>query len=458
MKPRRDLRILIVDDEEHIVSALTVLLESDFVVKGVDSAEAALKELDDFDPHVVLLDITLPGMDGLACLEQIKKKRPDTEVVMVTADRQVRTAVTALKLGAYDYLEKGFEEEDLRAVIRNVHEKIRLSSRVKNIGGELARPYALENIVGTSAPIRQVIHHIERVSSRNIPVLIQGETGTGKELIARAIHFNSERRYGPFVTCNCARLTGDLIESELFGHEKGAFTGAAAVHRGMFERANEGALFLDEIASMPIATQGKLLRVLEERSFTRLGGERQISSDFRMLAASNVDLGEEVEAGRFREDLYFRLKVYPITAPPLRAGRGEDIPPLIDHFIDRHRQNMQSALEGFTPEAMEVLKNHSWRGNVRELENTVLLLMSLSDKRILDVDDLDISVMPEKEDAGSGLRSQRASIEKDIVLRALEETDWNQTAAADKLRVHRNTLRNLMNRYHIKIRKTDVGT
>jgi DNA-binding NtrC family response regulator len=449
----RDFRILIVDDEQHMLTTLTLLLEADYTTKAVESAEDALEAVPSFRPDLVLLDITLPGMDGMECLKRIKAGRPHIEVVMVTATRDVRTAVSALKLGAYDYITKPFEEDELRGTIRNVKEKLSLRDAVERLGGELARPYKLENIVGKSRVMKDVLKLVERVAARQIPVLIQGESGTGKELVARAIHYNGPRAGGPFVAANCARFSGDLIDSELFGHEKGAFTGATGRRAGLFEQADRGTLFLDEVASMPYETQGKLLRVIEERRFSRVGGGGPVEADVRLVAATNRDLAVEVDEGRFREDLYYRLRVVPVSLPPLRARR-RDIPLLVNHFIRKHREHMDSRLEGVSREAMEVLKKHTWRGNVRELENTILLLMSVSDKQIADVEDLDVPVLRRNAGPGEGIRKQRAEADREAVTKALEQCRWNQSAAAGVLGVHRNTLRSLMKRYGIPARRS----
>lgn len=447
--PKADIRILIVDDEEHVVTALTVLLEQDYTVKGVGTAEAALAFFEDFMPDIVLLDITLPAMNGMDCLEEIKRAWPDVEVVMVSATREVRTAVSALKLGAYDYLEKPFEEDELRGVIRNIHDKLKLKRQVRTLGRELARPYGFENIIGKSQAIGRVLSLTQKACSGDLNVIIDGESGTGKELIARAIHYNGLRKDGPFIPANCARFSGEIIESELFGHEKGAFSGATGIRHGVFERAHEGTLFLDEIDTMPPDTQSKLLRVVEEKRFTRVGGEKPVEVDVRLISATNVDLREKASSGAFREDLYFRLSVIPVHIPPLRSRR-EDIPLLLEHFVQKHRASMHSPLEGFSDDAMSLLQSHTWRGNVRELENTVLLLMSVCEKRIADVEDLELPVLSSAEPPSGGIREQRSQADKEALLKALEETGWSRALASQQLGIHRNTLRKLMKRYGIE--------
>ncbi|MHC4198814.1 MAG: sigma-54-dependent transcriptional regulator [Planctomycetota bacterium] len=446
---KTDIRILIVDDEEHVVTALGLLLERDYTVKGVGTAEAALACFKDFEPDIVLLDITLPGMNGMDCLEEIKRAWPDVEVVMVTATREVRTAVSALKLGAYDYIEKPFDENELRGVIRNIHDKLKLKRQVRSLGRELARPYVLKNIVGKSQAMKDVLNLARKACRSDLSVVISGESGTGKELIARAIHYNGLRKDGPFVPANCARFSGEIIESELFGHEKGAFTGATGVRRGVFERAHEGTLFLDEIDTMPPDTQSKLLRVVEEKRFTRVGGERRVEVDVRLISATNVDLREKASSGAFREDLYYRLSVIPIHIPPLRSRR-EDIPLLMEHFIQKHRASMHSPLVRFSDDAMSLLQSHAWRGNVRELENTVLLLMSVCEKRIAGVEDLELPVLSNAEPAPGGIREQRAHTDKEALLKALEDNGWNRGLASQQLGIHRNTLRKLMKRYGLE--------
>lgn len=448
---RRDFKLLVVEDEKHMAETLRVLLSSEGDLAVVGTGEEALEHLKSAPPDLVLLDIRLPGMDGMTCLARIKELRPETEVVMVTATREVRTAVEAMKSGAYDYVEKPFDAEDLQACVRRVKEKLTLKREVSRLRDEISQPYRFENIVGQAPVMGSLFERMEKVTRNDVPVLIVGESGTGKELVARAIHYNGARREGPFVAVNGARRGGGLIESELFGHEKGAFTGATSRHRGAFERADGGTLFLDEIATMPQETQARLLRAIEQKEFSRVGGEKEVTVDIRVLSATNIDIDKAAMVGTFRQDLLYRLNVVRIRVPPLRE-RKDDIPLLVDHFIRKHSEDMRSPVREVSPEAMQMLVEHPWRGNVRELENTVQLLLSICDSEVVEPRDLELPIVPGKEEEDS-LRGARERADREKVLEALRASGWNQRNAARALGVHRNTLRNLIEKHGIRIER-----
>ncbi len=440
------MKVLAVEDDATVSEALVLALEGECRIETVPSAEDALAYLGDSHADVLLIDIKLPQMDGMSLLDEVMERHPDTKVVMITGISSVETVVTAMRKGAYDYLVKPIDPDRLLAVLGHIQEALNLKKTVDKLGRRLADPFGVESIVGKSPAIRRALDLVRRASANDLNVLVQGETGTGKELVARAIHHNSDRKHEEFIAVNCGRLTGGLVESELFGHEKGAFTGAHAAHPGVFERANGGTLFLDEVSSLPPEAQAKLLRVVEEHRVRRLGGRSAVPTDFRLVSATNRRLKADVEEGRFREDLYYRLAVMAIDLPPLRERR-EDIPLLVDHFLSTNRLRMSSPVEAFTPAALQAMENHNWRGNVRELESMVQLLMSLVDTPTVDVEDLDLPILDAEPVDPSTIRELRAVADKSAVLAALEETGWHQRRAAEKLGVHRNTVRNLMTRY-----------
>ncbi len=438
-------RVLIVDDEKHMVDTLKFLLGDTYQVRVAMEGETAVALAEESPPHVALLDIVLPGMSGIEVLRRIKEVSPDTEAIMVTALNDVRKAVEAMKAGAADYITKPFDEEDLRVALEKAVEKAALTREVAGLRQEVEGAFGVGGMVGASKPMQDLFRQIDRLSDKDVNVLITGESGTGKELIARSIHYRGLRKRGPFVPVNCALFGSELTESELFGHVKGAFTGASEKHRGKFEQADGGSLFLDEVGSMPLPVQSKLLRVIEDKKVTRLGGESAVDVDVRILAATNVDLKREAEGGAFREDLYYRLKVVQIVAPPLRE-RPDDIPLLVDHFLKKHRRHILSPVREFSPQAMKALERHRWRGNVRELENVVLTLICTVDRERIERDDLDAPIL----DASPAEERKGRQVTEEELLDALEGEAWKISAAAKSLGVHRNTVRNLINRFGIE--------
>ena len=446
LEPARTMRavVLVVDDDPGLRESCRLILEEQFdVLDAVDGAQA-LEILRGTQVDVVLLDVRLPGMDGLEVLEHVKAIDEQTEVILVTAVKTVKTAVTAMKLGAFDYLTKPFEEEEVVAVVGRALERRALQREVVFLRSELASREEGE-IVGQSVEMRKLGLLIGQVSRTSATVLITGESGTGKELIARAIHRQGPRRDKPFVPVNPAAIVESLLESELFGHERGAFTGAYQKKLGKFELAQGGTLFLDEIATLKADLQVKLLRVLQEREIERVGGTRRIPVDVRIIAATNGDLKRAIAAGAFREDLYYRLNVVPIAVPPLR-NRRHDIPLLVDHFVRKYNQRFGKRVSGLVPEALAALEDYRWPGNVRELQNVVERAVALGDGPMVHLEDLPMDVVMGERHLREGdspalpLAEALDQVERQIVSRVLDRVRWSQNEAAEILGLHRNTL------------------
>jgi len=437
--------VLVVDDDAGLRESCRLILEDEFDVLDAPDGLQALEILRGAEVDVVLLDVRLPGMDGLEVLEQIKALDEQTEVILVTAVKTVKTAVTAMKLGAFDYLTKPFEEEEVVAVVRRALERRALQREVVFLRSELARREDAGEIVGQSAEMRKLALLIGQVGRTTATVLISGESGTGKELIARAIHRQSPRRDKPFVPVNPAAIVESLLESELFGHERGAFTGAYQKKLGKFELAHGGTLFLDEIAMLKADLQVKLLRALQEREIERVGGTRRIPVDVRIIAATNGDLKRAISGGAFREDLYYRLNVVPIAVPPLRS-RSHDIPLLVDHFVRRYNQRFGKRITGLVPEALAALGDYRWPGNVRELQNVVERAVVLGDGPLIQLEDLPMDVVLGERHLRDGdapalpLAEALDQFERQVVARVLERVRWSQSEAAEILGLHRNTL------------------
>ncbi len=364
--------MLIVDDERNYLIILQELLEDEgYEVFTADNAEEGLRKALELNPDVVVTDMKMPGMDGMTFLDRLHRSRPDIPIIMMTAYGTIEKAVEAMKTGAFDYICKPFENEEFLVVVSKALEHYRLICRNRELSEELKERYCFGNIIGKSAPMQRLYYTIERIAPSRATVLITGESGTGKELIARAIHYNSPRKDKPFVSINCGAIPETLLESELFGHEKGAFTGAVQRRKGRFEMAHEGTLFLDEISEMSPYLQVKLLRVLQEMEFERVGGMETIKVDVRIIAASNRDLKKEIESGRFRSDLFYRLNVVHIEVPPLR-DRREDIPLLVRHFLEKYSGEAgRAGSMSVSQDAMRCLMDYSWPGNIRELENAI---------------------------------------------------------------------------------------
>jgi DNA-binding NtrC family response regulator len=438
--------VLVVDDDPGVRESFRLILDEQYEVLEAAEGRAALALIQRAPVDLVLLDVRLPGSDGIEVLERIKAIDEHIEVILVTAVQTVRAAVAAMKLGALDYLTKPFDEDEILPLIRRAIEKRKLDREVTYLRAELARAQGFDQLVGQHPLMQQLYQLIATVAQTPLTVLIVGESGTGKELVARAIHRQGPRRDGPFVPVNVAAISEGLIESELFGHEKGAFTGATARKPGKFELAQGGTLFLDEIATLRIDLQAKILRVLQEREVERVGGTRRVPIDVRVIAATNVDVRKAIQAGTLREDLYYRLNVVPVVVPPLR-DRPEDIPLLVDHFIRRTNLLVHRQVKGMSAAALDVLKAYAWPGNVRELQNVVERSVALVDRPVIEAEDLPLDLaLPElggltEESTMLPLREARERFERQIVLRVLERVRWNQTEAARLLGLHRNSLK-----------------
>jgi DNA-binding NtrC family response regulator len=438
--------ILVVDDDVGVRESFEAVLAKDCDLHFATQGPEALRILSGQNINLVLLDIRMPGMDGIEVLRRIKELNEQTDVIVVTAVKSLKTAVEAIKLGAYDYVTKPFDIHEILALIKRVVEKQELMKEVLYLRDEVARDHRFENLVGRNTRMQEIYILITRIADNNATVLLSGESGTGKEVLARAIHQQSNRSHRPFVAVNCAAIPSELLESELFGHEKGSFTGAIATKVGKFELATGGSLFLDEIGSMRLDHQAKILRVLLERKIERVGGTRTIKIEVRVIAATNRDLKKAVEEGAFREDLYYRLNVVPITLPPLRQRR-DDIPLLVEHFIAKYNREFNRRVKGFSAGATAALYQYGWPGNVRELENVIQRAVALAQTETVSLRELplDISILggdviEDIQKEGLSLREARSHFERQYILNILEKVQWNQTEAARVLGLHRNTL------------------
>ncbi|MDX9902483.1 MAG: sigma-54 dependent transcriptional regulator [Bacteroidales bacterium] len=439
------ISILIVDDEESVRdSLLNWFIEDGYSVECAENAKKALQLLEVRDFDIILADIKMPGMDGMEMHRRIKALNRDSIVIIMTAFASVDTAVQALKDGAFDYVTKPFDPDDLSHLIRNAAAQIALRGENEALKNRVTNLEAIDDFIGQSDAIRKVLDQIESVAQSNSSVIITGESGTGKELVARAIHSNSARRYFPLITVHCGALTESLLESELFGHEKGAFTGATFNRKGRFEMADGGTIFLDEIATISPKMQIELLRVLETKSFVRVGGNREITSDFRVICATNRDLKGMVENGNFREDLFYRLNVVNITIPPLRE-RTEDIPLLVSHFIKKYCTSMSRDLITIDPAAIKHLEQFEFPGNVRELENMIERAIVIGNGKEIKLKDLPMG----KEAISSSVESLE-ELEKRHIEEILIKYGWNVSRSARALNVDRVTLYNKIRKYGLK--------
>ena len=444
--------ILIVDDEKAIQTTLRGVLEDEgYRVSAVGSGAEAIALVQDEAPDLIFLDIWMPGMDGLEALAEVKRQRPESAVVMISGHGTIETAVKATKLGAYDFIEKPLSLEKTLLAAARALEHSRLEREKRDLRERLERG---QEIVGRSPLIDELRAQIATAAPTNGRVLIHGENGSGKELVARAIHALSARREGPFVEVNCAAIPEELIESELFGHERGAFTGAVARRRGKFELADQGTIFLDEVGDMSLKTQAKVLRVLEEQAFERVGGKETIRVDVRVLAASNQNLRELIAAGRFREDLFYRLSVIPIEVPPLRQ-RKEDIPLLVEHFVKLFSGENGKRPKTVSVEALAYFLSYDWPGNVRELRNMVERLVIMAPRDVITPEDLPPPVRPREAGAGEEtqrekpLKEAREAFERAYILAELRAHDWNMTRTAEKLGIERSHLYRKLKAYGI---------
>ncbi len=438
-------RLLVVDDEKGIRDALVQVFEYEgHRVQSAGDGPDALDAATEFRPDVIFLDVKMPGMDGLDVLDRLRDEDPGALVIMISGHGTIDTAVDATRKGAYDFLEKPLDTDRLLVTLKRALELKGLTDNMEALRSSVESRY---EIVGTSFQIRQVLERLERVAAADARVLVTGENGTGKELVARAIHRLSHRAEGPFVEVNCAAIPSELIESALFGHIKGSFTGAVADRAGKFEQAHEGTLFLDEIGDMSLAAQAKVLRALEQGVVTRVGGSKSIEVDVRVIAATNKDLAEEIAEGRFREDLFYRLNVVPIHIPPLRE-RPDDIPMLVQHFVDLMISTARVTPRRFSAGAVEQLCGLPWPGNVRELRNTVERLMILSPGHSVEVSDVDLLASGRTTSAGLGAEFLHADTfadfkeraERAFILQKLRENDWNVAETARRVDMPRSNL------------------
>jgi len=452
-------RILVVDDEEQMRDLLAKVLERKGYEVSVcgDGAEAlALLEREPAD--LVITDVRMPGLNGMEALRAVKELNPEIVVLIMTAFGSIDQAVQAVKEGAYDYINKPFKIDEILLTIQKALEERHLRHEVSTLRQELRTRYHFENLIGKSRAMQEVFGLIEQVAGSRSTVMVYGKSGTGKELVAKAIHYNSPRSAKAFVAVNCAAIPAELLESELFGHEKGAFTGAIATKVGKFELATGGTLFLDEIGHMRLDLQAKILRALQEREIERVGGTRTIKIDVRVLAATNRDLKKAIEDGTFREDLYYRLNVVPITLPPLRQRR-EDIPLLVEHFIAKYNREFARKVKSFSAGAMAALYQYDWPGNVRELENVIERAVALAQSETISLRELPLEisilggdVIEDIQKAGLTLREARSHFERQYILNILDKVQWNQTEAARVLGLHRNTLAWKLQRLRIDAR------
>lgn len=448
-------RILVIEDEKSMREVLKILLEEELydVATASDGEEGIAQiEKDIFD--LVITDIRMPKADGFSVLKKIKEVSPSTIVIMITAFGTTESTIEAMKQGAYDYINKPFKIDEIRLVVNKAFEKKKLSEELSVLREKIQSSYRLENIIGKSAKMQELFKLIPKVAQSNSTVLIAGESGSGKELVAAALHNLSPRKNKNFVAINCATFPEGLLESELFGHMKGSFTGALLNKSGLFEIAHEGSIFLDEIGEMPLSLQAKLLRVLENGTFRRVGGTTDISVDVRVISATNKVILDEVGSGAFREDLFYRLNVVPINLPPLRE-RKEDIPLLIEHFLNKFSSDGKK----ISPEALRFFINYPWKGNVRELENLVERIVLLSDKHVITPADLpeemsgmkDVLMnLPEIGESTLDLEKLIEKIEKDYLVKALEQTNGVKTEAAKLLNLSFRSFRHRLYKYGLK--------
>jgi len=454
--------ILVVDDDASLRFLLEEALKKEgYDISSASNGEEALKIYDPGKFDVVTLDVKMPGMDGFEVLSRIKDIEPQQLIVIITAYGAQKIAIEAVKKGAYDYFTKPFDIDELRLVISRALECRQLNKENIKLKNELTKKYSFTEIIGASGKMLEVFEMIKKVTSTDVTVLIQGESGTGKELVSRAIHFNSPRKTGPFVKINCAAIPDGVLESELFGHEKGAFTDASSKKIGRFGAANNGTIFLDEIGDMSLATQAKVLRVLQEKEFVPVGATESIKVDVRIIAATNKDLFRSVKEGEFREDLFYRINVVSIKLPPLRQRR-EDIPLLFEHFMHKFNTEFNKSIKHISLEALELLMKYSWPGNIRELENVLQRAIILSEKDIIAHEDLpffiqflntEVKLETEKVDFSKSLletvKDVADDVEKQLIIKALKKTNWNRTEAAKLLKISRKSLFNKMKRFKL---------
>lgn len=443
-------KILIVDDEKIVRESLKHWFEEEGYI--IETAENGMSALEKFSPgayDLALLDMKMPGMTGLELLKKIKQIDEDCIVILITAFASVPTAIQALKDGAYDYVTKPVDPDELNNIVRNALESVKLKKENKVLKVHLDSLNIPENLVGESPQMKKIIELIKTVADSDSTVMVRGESGTGKELVAKAIHQNSKRKYFPIITVNCGALSESLLESELFGHEKGAFTGAHFKRKGKFEIANGGTIFLDEIGSISQKTQVDLLRIIETKKFNRVGGNELVESDFRLVTATNEPLEKLIEENKFRKDLYYRLNVITITIPPLRE-RKQDIPVLANFFLKKYSELMNKDLVGISGNAMDFLLGYDFPGNVRELENTIERAIVIGKGSEIALDDLSLEVSNDSFTFSDDAAGSLEDVEKKYIIKVLGENKWNISKSAEILGVERVTLYNKISKYGLK--------
>ncbi|WP_232697653.1 sigma 54-interacting transcriptional regulator [Brevibacillus daliensis] len=442
--------ILVVDDEENVRRLLIAVLKREgYQVETAENGLEALEKVKEIQPDLVLMDIRMPVMDGITAFKEMKAHHEDVMVILMTAYASIESAVETMKLGAYDYIMKPFENDELKLTVQRALQVETLKNEVGILHRELNQHYRSDRFLTNCPKMMELVKVVERVAPSNATVLITGESGTGKEVMANMVHYNSKRRTGPFIKVNCGALSEGLLESELFGHEKGAFTGAMVQKIGRFELASEGTIFLDEIGEISPAMQVKLLRVLQERELERVGGTETIKTNIRIVAATNRNLREMVTQGTFREDLYYRLNVVEISLPPLRE-RKEDIQILADHFLQKHASENDSNMKGFDPDTIRIMQDYCWPGNLRELSNVIERAVIMATSSILYPEDIspslqnDVSAREEEnltlEENRTPLKERVKCFERDLILHALEQHDWNRVQTAKDLGISRRSL------------------
>jgi DNA-binding NtrC family response regulator len=456
-------KILVIDDEEKIRSILSLILrDAGYDVETATDGVDALHVLNHFHPQIIVADLQMPRMDGIETLLQMKQRDPSIIGIILTAHGTIQSAVQAMKQGVYDYITKPFDNEQLLLIIRRAFDVYRLTAEVDQLKSVLHGRYSIKNIIGESQTMLDVKKLIIEIAATDATVIIEGESGTGKEFAARAIHYESMRKNNPLVIVDCSAIPTNLIETEFFGHERGAFTDARELRIGKFEEANTGTIFMDEISELLPEAQTKLLRVLQEKEFTRIGSTESIKVDVRVIAATNRILEEHVRDGKFREDLYYRLNVLKLSLPPLRK-HTKDIPLYVNYFLEKYRSAFHKNITGISHEALEYLHGLEWKGNIRELENTVQRAMLNAKGTLIDKQDIcgsesDGNFFELDNSANDGLeesiRRVAEKTERQLILNALCRTDWNRTAAAEQLQISRKTLFNKIQHYGLDPEKT----
>lgn len=451
--------VFIVDDEQAISKLLSYWLKDKwgYDIEAFASGEEALKKIYQ-KPDLVLLDIMLPGMDGMEVLRRIKQFDENLPVIMLSAQGKIEVALESLKFGAYDYFPKPIDLQKLEPAIKNAIKNYDLTKEIENLRENIKKEYSFSNIVSADSRMQEVFKLVTKVLNNDITVLIYGESGTGKELIARAIHYNGNRKNAPFIVVNCASIPRELLESELFGHEKGSFTGAHQRKLGKFEIANGGTIFLDEVGELEMLLQAKLLRVIQEKAFDRVGGTELIKTDVRIISATNRDLKVAVEKKEFREDLFYRLNSFPIYIPPLRHRKG-DILVLAQHFLESLNKKLGKSVKGFSKKALKLIYDYPWPGNIREMENTIERCMIIAEKDVIDVDDLPVHLKTSDSVIASDFTGNIfqddtiipfEKLKEEAIRHALKVTKGNIVEAAKKLHLGRATIYRLMDRYSIE--------